>query len=275
MIAGMKIALCNEVLGPMPFSEQCAFAAALGYDGLEVAPFTLGPEPHLLPAAERRELRVVADAYGLAITGLHWLLVTPEDLSVTSPDDAVRARTRDVIERLVGLCADLGGTVLVHGSPKQRALGDGARDRAVEIFRAAGDAASAAGVTYCLEPLARNETDFVNTVEEAVALIDEAGSAGLATMIDTSAAGQTEAMPVPALLDRWLPTGRVAHIQLNDTNRRAPGQGADNFAAILAALQRNRYGGIAAVEPFIYHPDGPSTAARAIGYLQGLAESPR
>ena len=273
MIAGMKIALCNEVLGPMPFAEQCAFAAALGYDGLEVAPFTLGPEPHLLPAAERRELRVVADAYGLAITGLHWLLVTPEGLSVTSPDDAVRAHTRDVIERLVGLCADLGGTVLVHGSPKQRALVDGARDRAVEIFRAAGDAAGAAGVTYCLEPLARNETDFVNTVEEAVALIDEAGSAGLATMIDTSAAGQTEAMPVPALLDRWLPTGRVAHIQLNDTNRRAPGQGADDFAAILAALRRNRYDGIVAVEPFIYHPDGPSTAARAIGYLQGLAES--
>jgi sugar phosphate isomerase/epimerase len=275
MIAGMKIALCNEVLGPMPFAEQCAFAAALGYDGLEVAPFTLGPEPHLLSAAERRELRVVADAYGIAITGLHWLLVTPEGLSVTSPDDAVRAHTRDVIERLVGLCADLGGTVLVHGSPKQRALGDGARDRAVEIFRAAGDAASAAGVTYCLEPLARNETDFVNTVEEAVALIDEAGSAGLATMIDTSAAGQTEAMPVPALLDRWLPTGRIAHIQLNDTNRRAPGQGADDFAAILAALQRNRYGGIVAVEPFIYRPDGPSTAARAIGYLQGLAERPR
>ena len=275
MIAGMKIALCNEVLGPMPFAEQCAFAAALGYDGLEVAPFTLGPEPHLLPATERRELRVVADAYGLAITGLHWLLVTPDGLSVTSPDDAVRARTRDVIERLVGLCADLGGTVLVHGSPRQRALGDGARDRAVEIFRAAGDAASAAGVTYCLEPLARNETDFINTVEEAVALIDEAGSAGLATMIDTSAAGQTEAMPVPALLDRWLPTGRIAHIQFNDTNRRAPGQGADDFAAILAALRRNRYGGIVAVEPFIYHPDGPSTAARAIGYLHGLAESPR
>jgi D-psicose/D-tagatose/L-ribulose 3-epimerase len=275
MIAGMKVALCNEVLGSMPFAEQCAFAAALGYDGLEVAPFTLGPEPHLLPAAERRELRIVADAYGLAITGLHWLLVTPEGLSVTSPDDAVRARTRDVIERLVGLCADLGGTVLVHGSPKQRALGEGARDRAVEIFRAAGNAAKAAGVTYCLEPLARNETDFVNTVEEAVALIDEAGSAGLATMVDTSAAGQTEVMPVPALLDRWLPTGRIAHIQLNDTNRRAPGQGTDDFAAIVAALQRNRYRGIAAVEPFIYHPDGPSTAARAIGYLHGLAESSR
>ena len=28
----MKIALCNEVLGKMPFAEQCACAKALGYD---------------------------------------------------------------------------------------------------------------------------------------------------------------------------------------------------------------------------------------------------
>jgi sugar phosphate isomerase/epimerase len=82
-------------------------------------------------------------------------------------------------------------------------------------------------------------------------------------------------MPVPALLDRWLPTGRIAHIQLNDTNRRAPGQGTDDFAAILGALARNRYSGVAAVEPFVYEPDGPSTAARAIGYLHGLSEAPR
>lgn len=273
----MKIALCNEVLGTMPFAEQCAFAAGLGYDGLEVAPFTLGAEPHLMPATERRDLKAIAADHGLAITGLHWLLVTPEGLSVTSPNDGVRARTRDVIERLVDLCADLGGTVLVHGSPKQRTLADGdrARDRAVTMFRAAGEAAAAAGVTYCLEPLAPNETDLVNTVEQAVALIDEAGSDGLATMIDTSAAGQAEAVPVPALLDRWLPTGRIAHVQLNDTNRRAPGQGSDDFAAILAALERNTYTGVAAVEPFVYTPDGPSTAARAIGYLQGIAEGRR
>lgn len=277
MIAGMRIALCNEVLGPMPFAEQCAFASGLGYDGIEVAPFTLGADPHLLSAAARRDLKAMAADNGLVITGLHWLLVTPEGLSVTSPDDAVRARTRDVIERLVGLCADLGGTVLVHGSPKQRSLadGDGARARAVDLFRAAGDAAKAAGATYCVEPLAPNETDFVNTVQEAVALIGEAGSAGLATMIDTSAAGQAEAESVPALIDRWLPTGRIAHVQLNDTNRRAPGQGGDDFAAILDALVRNRYAGVAAVEPFVYRPDGPSTAARAIGYLQGISEGLR
>jgi sugar phosphate isomerase/epimerase len=94
-------------------------------------------------------------------------------------------------------------------------------------------------------------------------------------MIDTSAAGQAEAVPVPALIDRWLPTGRIAHVQLNDTNRRAPGQGNDDFAAILSALERNKYAGVAAVEPFIYEPDGPSTAAQAIGYLQGVSEGLR
>jgi len=37
----MIIALCNEVLAEMPFERQCEFAAATGYDGLELAPFTL------------------------------------------------------------------------------------------------------------------------------------------------------------------------------------------------------------------------------------------
>ena len=47
----MKIALCNEVLRDMEFAAQCDYAAALGYDGLELAPFTLGAKPHLLRAA--------------------------------------------------------------------------------------------------------------------------------------------------------------------------------------------------------------------------------
>ena len=34
----IQFALCNEVLQPMPFAEQCVYAAKLGYDGLEVAP---------------------------------------------------------------------------------------------------------------------------------------------------------------------------------------------------------------------------------------------
>jgi D-psicose/D-tagatose/L-ribulose 3-epimerase len=91
-------------------------------------------------------------------------------------------------------------------------------------------------------------------------------------MIDCSAAALAEVETVPALIERWLPTGLIAHIHANDPNRRGPGQGDLAFAPILAALGRAGYAGTIGVEPFIYEPDGPAAAARAAGYLRGLAE---
>lgn len=275
----MKIALCNEVIADHEFAAQCELAAALGYDGLEVAPFTLDArgEPHTLSGRRRIELRRAASDAGIQITGLHWLLIKPQGLSITSPDETVRQRSHDVIERLIGLCADLGGggSVLVHGSPAQRRLAesgdiDRARQHAVAAFETAARAAEAAGVTYCIEPLARSETDFINTVAEAAAIVDAIASPALKTMIDTCAAAKSEAQSVAETIEGWLPTGRIAHIQFNDRNRRAPGQGEDDFVAILRALRRAGYDRVAAVEPFIYEPDGATTAARAIGYLRGI-----
>ena len=89
----MRIALCNEVLRELEFAAQCALAKGLGYDGLEVAPFTLSEQPHRLPQVRRAELRRIAGDHGIAITGLHYLLLAPEGLSITSPDPGVRART--------------------------------------------------------------------------------------------------------------------------------------------------------------------------------------
>ncbi len=274
----MRIALCNEVLQPLPFERQCAYAAALGYDGLELAPFTLAEDPATLTDAQARGFARIAADHGLAITGLHWLLVAPPGLSIVSADAAVRARTAQWMCRLVELCAAMGARVLVHGSPRQRAVpaGDSAAAalaRAQECFARAAQAAQAAGVVYCVEPLARAETDLINTVEQAVQLVDAIGSPALRTMIDCSAAGCSEEEDVPALIRRWWPTGRLAHLQLNDPNRRGPGQGTMAFAPIVAALRAVGYDGVLAVEPFDYLPDGPACAARAIGYLRGLLEA--
>jgi sugar phosphate isomerase/epimerase len=274
----MRIALCNEVLQPMPFAQQCAWAAALGYDGLEVAPFTLSEEPHRMIAQERAAIRRAATDAGIAITGLHWLLLTPKGLSITSPDDAVRARTVEVMRRLVELCADVGGKVLVHGSPGQRAIPAGetretAMARARDAFARVADHAQRAGVVYCIEPLATAETPVINTIAEAAAIVDAVGSPALRTMIDCSAAARMEPEPLASVVDRWLPTGRIAHVQVNDPNRRGPGEGEVAFAPVLAALVRNGYAGVVAVEPFKYVPDGQACAARAIGYLRGILEA--
>ncbi|HSD52879.1 MAG TPA: sugar phosphate isomerase/epimerase family protein [Burkholderiales bacterium] len=274
----MKIALCNEVLQPKPFAKQCEWAAAVGYDGLEVAPFTLSDEPHLIIAQERAAIRRAAADAGIAITGLHWLLLTPKGLSITSPDDSVRARTVEVMHRLIDLCADVGGTVLVHGSPGQRGIAAGetretAIARARDSFARVAEHAQRADVVYCIEPLATTETPVINTLAEAAAIVDAIGSPALRTMIDTCAAGRMEEAPLAAVIDRWLPTGRIAHVQLNDPNRRGPGEGEMRFAPVLGALHRNRYDGIVAVEPFKYVPDGQACAARAIGYVKGILEA--
>jgi sugar phosphate isomerase/epimerase len=92
-------------------------------------------------------------------------------------------------------------------------------------------------------------------------------------MLDTSSAGLSESEPIDRLIDRWWPTGKLAHVQLNDRNRRGPGQGDDRFGPILAALGRHGYDGWIAMEPFDYRPDGPGCAAHSIGYVRGLLEA--
>jgi D-psicose/D-tagatose/L-ribulose 3-epimerase len=280
----MKFALCNEVLQPLPFEQQCKMAAALGYDGLEVAPFTLAADPMDLSDAQAAQFRRTAADAGLRIFGLHWLLVAPAGLSIVSADAAVRQRTLTVMSRLVELCAIMGGDYLVHGSPKQRSVPPGStREQALalatECFARMAHEASRTGVVYCIEPLGRRETDLINTVEEAARIVDEIASPGLKTMIDCSAAGQEEKEPVDRLMSRWMPSGHIAHVQVNDPNRRGPGQGDMRFAPIIETIARMQreahYQGVVAVEPFDYVPDGPGCAARAIGYLKGIVEGLR
>ena len=278
----MKLALCNEVLQPLPFARQCEVTKALGYDGLEVAPFTLADNPMDLSDAQAVEFKRVAADHGLRIYGLHWLLVAPAGLSIVSADDALRTKTVAVMRRMAELCQLMGGAYLVHGSPKQRSVPANetraaALARAQDCFAQVARHAQACGVTYCIEPLSRKETDVLNTVAEAAQMVDAIGSPALRTMIDCSAAGQTETLAVADLMRQWMPTGRIAHVQVNDPNRRGPGQGAMAFAPILRALldmrAQGHYGGIVAVEPFDYVPDGIGSAAHSAGYLRGILQT--
>ncbi len=274
----MRIALCNEVIAPMPFPKQCEYAAKLGYDGLEIAPYTLSDEPHRLGAAQLAAARAAAADAGIAVTGLHWLLLKPAGLSICSKDDGIRKKTVDVMLALIDQCAELGGRYLVHGSPQQRRVESGetraaAMARAQESFAAVAGRAEKAGVLYCIEPLSSDQTQVVNTIEEAAAMVKAIGSRSVRSMLDCSSAGQMEGAPLPSLVDQWLPDGTIAHVQVNDRNRRGPGQGEQRFAPLIAALVRHNYAGDIAVEPFDYVPDGPGAAARAIGYIRGILEA--
>ncbi len=271
----MKLSLCNEVLRHLPFDAQCAMAAQLGYQGLEVAPFTLFRDPQELNDGLAARTLASARAHGLQIPSLHWLLVQPEGLSMVSPDDRVRQVTLDWIRRLIDFAQQCGAKVLVHGSPAQRnpqagQSRDDALRRLEDSLRQIAPWAQQAGVTYCLEPLSRQETEIVNTVQEAAQLVNRIGSPALRTMLDASAASQTESEPIAQVLARHLDAGDIAHVQVNDRNRRGPGQGDTDLLPLVRVLRERGYDGWVAVEPFDYRPDGPTTAAFSAGHMQAL-----
>jgi len=271
----LKIALCNEVIRSLPFDRQCAFAAAVGFDGLELAPFTLADNPETLTEADAVSLRNTLEADGLSCCGLHWLLAAPQGLSITSADPAVTRRTRDLMRRLVDFAATLGAGVLIHGSPAQRVLDESdpasSRARAIDCFGAAGEAAANAGVVYCIEALSRDETAFINTVVEAAEIVAAVASPGLQTMLDTAATARDGGNPAE-IIREFMPRGIIRHIHVNDPNRRGPGEGALKFAPIFASLRETGYDGWISAEPFIYEPDGPAAAARAAGVMRTLRD---
>jgi D-psicose/D-tagatose/L-ribulose 3-epimerase len=276
----MKLALCNEVLRHLPFEQQCVRAAALGCDGLEIAPFTLADDPRTLNCEAARHVRDTAAGHGLAIASLHWLLLKPAGLSLSTPDTVLQSRTVDFLRRLIDFAAACGAQVLVHGSPAQRSPAPGqsvadALSRCEAGWAALAPHAEAAGIDYCIEPLSPAETPVLNTIDEVLALLGRIGSPALKTMLDLSAAAQAETDNAATLLQRHLPGGRIAHVQLNDRNRRGPGQGATPIAPVITTLRRLDYRGWLAIEPFDYWPDAEGCAAYSCGYVRALLDTGR
>src|ERR687894_195304 len=199
-----RFAICNETWETLPWPETCRQIARAGYDGVEIAPFTLAPTVGELRAERRAEIRRGAEDAGLAIVGLHCLLVSPPGVYMTTPDAAVRARTADYLRQLADLCGDLGGKILVLGSPKQRNIEPGtsreeARARYAEALRPCLDACAARGATLCIEPLGPQETNFLLTLEEARSLIEQIDHPACRTIFDVKAAS-TERAPLSDLL---------------------------------------------------------------------------
>lgn len=275
-----RLALCNEVLRHLGFAEQCRLAAALGCTGLEVAPFTLADDPATLGEADGERCARIAADHGLAISSLHWLLVAPAGLSLATPDAALHARTVAFLEQMIRFARACGAQVLVHGSPQQRSPGAGqsvadALARCEAGWARLAQTARDAGVVYCIEPLSPAETPVLNTVSQAAAMVDRIGSPALRTMFDLSAASQSETGDPASVLARFLASGHIAHVQLNDRNRRGPGQGDTPVAPVLRVLREARYAGWIAIEPFDYHPEPLACAAASLGYVRGLLEALR
>ena len=273
----MKYAICNEVYGELPFEKAFQHARQCGYEGLEIAPFTIGKNVFEIPADRRRWVRDQAERNGLQIIGLHWLLAHTEDLHLTSADPTTRGRTVDYMAELARLCRDLGGGVMVLGSPQQRNLLAGMSyqegfDNAVQALRQLLPVLNETEVTLALEPLGPEEGDFILTADAGVELLNAIDCDRVRLHLDVKAMS-TEAKPIPEIIrqnSQWL-----THFHANDPNRQGPGMGAVDYLPIFKALEQVQYEGWVSVEVFDYTPGLQPLTQGSLDYMRDIEQQLR
>jgi sugar phosphate isomerase/epimerase len=272
-LSEIRFAICNETFEGWELRRVCRRVAELGYQGLEIAPFTLAPLITDLSKAKRLAIRREAEEQGLQIIGLHWLLAKTEGKQLTSADPLVRQQTADYLVDLAYTCRELGGEIMVFGSPAQRRIPAGhsraeATDFAVDTFQRALPGIVEQNVKLCLEPLSPPEADFINTCAEAVEILDRINHPNLILHLDVKAMS-TDAAPAPELIRRN--AARTGHFHANDSNKRGPGFGTTDFVPIFQALKETGYDGWVSVEVFDYEPDPDTIARESIRYMRQCA----
>jgi sugar phosphate isomerase/epimerase len=252
----MKFAICNETFGDWPIEKGFELAKKYGYTGIEVAPFTLGELATSITAAQREHYRRTAESFGLQVIGLHWLLAKTTGFHLTTEDTAIRHATAQYLQELVKLCFDLGGNIMVLGSPLQRnfppEMGhDRASAHAAEVLKSIVPTLEQCQVRLAIEPLGPQEGNFLNHASQARALINVIGSDFVRLHLDVKAMS-SEGPPIADIIREN--ADLMIHFHANDPNRLGPGMGEVDQRPIFQALQEIGYSGWASVEVFDYSP---------------------
>jgi sugar phosphate isomerase/epimerase len=248
------------------FESNVARLGALGYDGVELAV----RDPASLDVAR---VKRVLDAQHLIVpaigTGQAYV---EEQLSLTDRRAAVRDRAMARLESHVALAREFGALVIVGlirgsaGTLAEAPSRDQTRAWLIDALKHLAQVAGAQGVRLAIEPINRYETNLINTVADALALIEEVGADNLGVLFDTFHANIEE----PSIETSLRACGaRLFHVHVADSNRWAPGAGHTDFARLIAVLCEMKYAGWVSAE-ILPMPDARRAAEQAIQTIKPL-----
>ncbi len=250
----MRYAVCNELFGDMPFSEACRITREEGFEGMEIAPFTIFDDFSDVAIGKGIvDSRHILKEEGLEFAGFHWLLAKPEGLHLASPDRFVRSRSWEHLRFMLECAAGFGGGDLVLGSPKQRSSLPGVAPSEVkkiltEGLREIADHAASCDSRLLLEALSPDQTDIVTSLKEAVDVVQSVNKPAIRTMFDFHNARAENFAPAE-LIERFY--SYIKHLHLNETaGGGAPGTGSTDYLSPVRALRAREYRGWLSIEIF-------------------------
>jgi sugar phosphate isomerase/epimerase len=173
----------------------------------------------------------------------------PGSLRSTCADadhDAVLAYAEIAFER----AQQLGIKIIVFGSSGSRNLKDGfpvekATEQFVALLKKMGPLAEPYGVTVAIEPLRRQECNFINTVLEGGAIVERVNHPNVRMVFDIYHMLQNGEDPNDLKkLGPYLAHGHIAEKE----KRTAPGVMGDDFRPFFAALKEINYKGRISIE---------------------------
>lgn len=263
---------CNEMFEKRDFIATCRAIKAAGFAGIEIAPFTLADSVDDISASRRREMRDIIRSEGLAFAGLHWLLITPKWLHVTTADRQIRDKSWAYLPKLIDFCADLGEKgVMVFGSPKQRSSQGNSKAEATKLFRdglaSVAPHAGTRGVTILIESLPSKDTDVVNTLGEAVRMVQEIHHPAVQTMFDFhNTVDETE--PLDTLVRKNY--SYICHVHISEMDGRYPGTGNLDFLPVFQVLADLKYNLWISLEVHNFSPGPDQIAQATMEFLRNL-----
>ncbi|APW63806.1 sugar phosphate isomerase/epimerase family protein [Paludisphaera borealis] len=277
----MKLAFSSNAYLRHPFDETAERIAAIGYQGLEL----LADVPHAWPAGllegPKRAIRETMARTGLQFSNVNAFMMNAVNdhrqpywhPSFIEPDPNYRRVRIDHTRRALELCAELGaphittepGGPIAPGQTRQEAL-----DLFVEVLKPLAEHAEKVGVLLLIEP----EPDLLlERTDQYVELADRVNSPALGLNFDVGHA-YCMSEDLPKAIAALAPYTRHYHLEDIAATRvhhhLPPGDGAIDFAEVIAAIRKTGYDGWLTVELYPSQENPDEAARQAYNVLKPL-----
>lgn len=270
----MRFGICNELFKEKSIEEAFSYVSSIGYNGIELAPWTFTPSVLNVVEDDLERVKAVAESASIEIIGLHWVFGTESQYHVNHPDQQIRLETLRYLEKLVELCYGLGGKILVFGSPNQRRILKGLSydDAWAYAYETLGmssflDILEKYDVTFCLEPLSKDQTNFINNATEAIRFVKEINHPKFQMMLDGYSLTWEESK-IEDIIRECGPF--LGHFHADDETKKGPGSGQLDYKPIAKALGDIGYDGYVSVEVHDFDLNPEETAERSIRFMKSV-----